>query len=156
MSIRVECESCGKVMNAKDEAAGKKTKCPGCGEILQVPANAIDAEEDGGGYDDAASDEKACPACGENIKAKALKCRHCGEVFDSSLKKKSSKAGLDDDMSTGDWVVAILCSGIGCIAGIVWMIQGKKKGLKMFGISLGVQLVWVVVRLVIEASLKNQ
>ena len=25
-------------------------------------------------------------------------------------------------------IVAILCSGIGCVDGIVWMIQGKPKG----------------------------
>jgi phage FluMu protein Com len=37
MTISVTCPSCGKVLHAKDAAAGKKAKCPDCGEILQIP-----------------------------------------------------------------------------------------------------------------------
>ncbi len=37
MAIMFAC-SCGKSLHAKDELAGKKTKCPGCGVILTVPA----------------------------------------------------------------------------------------------------------------------
>ena len=33
---RIEC-SCGKVLKVSDESAGKKIKCPGCGEFLSVP-----------------------------------------------------------------------------------------------------------------------
>jgi hypothetical protein len=29
--------SCGKTLRTKDEAAGKKTKCPGCGAVLTIP-----------------------------------------------------------------------------------------------------------------------
>ena len=59
-------------------------------------------------------------------------------------------------MSTGDWVAAILCSGIGCIAGIVWMIQGKPKGKKMFLISLCMNFFWGLVRFGIEAANDNR
>jgi len=55
-------------------------------------------------------------------------------------------------LQVGEWVLAILCSGIGCIMGIVWMIQGKPKGKKMFLISLVMQFVWGAVRAAIEAS----
>jgi RsiW-degrading membrane proteinase PrsW (M82 family) len=37
MAISFVCV-CGKSLNAKDELAGKKTKCPGCGAILTIPA----------------------------------------------------------------------------------------------------------------------
>ncbi len=37
MAISFVCV-CGKSLNAKDELAGKKTKCPGCGVILTIPA----------------------------------------------------------------------------------------------------------------------
>jgi WD40 repeat protein len=35
--IGVTCDECGKALRVKDEAAGKKVKCSGCGSILSVP-----------------------------------------------------------------------------------------------------------------------
>jgi len=97
--------------------------------------------------EEGAERRRPCPMCGEMILASAVKCRFCGEVFDEGLKKaevkkkkkKKKKKSYDPDdesMSAGEWVVAILCSGIGCIMGVVWMIQGKPKGWKMLVVSL--------------------
>ena len=36
MAITFACD-CGKSLRAKDDLAGKKTKCPGCGSILTIP-----------------------------------------------------------------------------------------------------------------------
>src|SRR5580704_8997042 len=36
MSISLSC-TCGKVLKAKDEMAGKRAKCPACGAVLRVP-----------------------------------------------------------------------------------------------------------------------
>lgn len=36
MSIRIRC-SCGKQLQAKDELAGKRVKCPQCGQVIPVP-----------------------------------------------------------------------------------------------------------------------
>src|SRR5271156_2905733 len=36
MSIEVGCQ-CGRSLKAKDEHAGLKAKCPGCGAILDIP-----------------------------------------------------------------------------------------------------------------------
>ena len=53
------------------------------------------------------------------------------------MAKKSRKHGPEAEaLSTGDLIVAVLCSGIGIIAGIVWMVQGKPKGMKMVGLSV--------------------
>jgi predicted RNA-binding Zn-ribbon protein involved in translation (DUF1610 family) len=106
---------------------------------------------------------RPCPLCGEMILTTAAKCRFCGEVFDTTLKKAKGKKkkskkqyGPDDEeLSTSEIVIAVLCSGIGCIAGIVWMIQGKPKGLKMFGISMVMQIVWGVVRFVAQQALQK-
>ena len=174
MAIKVTCNSCGTTLRTKDSAAGKRAKCPSCGEVLQIPdapggEEILDAEETsfddlgdpdewGAPVDDYDDDQKPCPMCGEMIKATAAKCRYCGEIFDPILKKRAKKskkggaADADEDMTTGDWIVAILCSGIGCIAGIVWMIQGKPKGVKMFLVSIGMQFVWAAVRVVIEVA----
>ena len=177
MSISVKCDECGKTLKAPDSAAGKKAKCPQCGAVVKIPEQIYDAEaaevDDSAEAEDAfdgvdsydspaASDDarKPCPMCGEMILANAAKCRFCKEVFDPKLKKKAKKKGsgggnLDDDMSTGDWVVAILCPGIGCIAGIVWMIQGKSKGLKTFGISILFAILWNIISAAIQLAVKQ-
>ncbi len=42
MPIRIVC-ACGKTLNAPDEAAGHRVKCPGCGAILDVPSPELEA-----------------------------------------------------------------------------------------------------------------
>src|SRR5438093_3287450 len=37
MSLSLRCEACGKPLKLKDELAGKKIKCPACGQGLTVP-----------------------------------------------------------------------------------------------------------------------
>jgi hypothetical protein len=113
----------------------------------------------GGAVEPPPEDRRPCPVCGELIPNSALKCRYCGEILDPALKKAEAKkrrraggSAADDDMSTGDYVVAIICSWIGCIAGIIWMIQGKPKGIRMLIISACMTVFWVIVRIIIEAS----
>lgn len=172
MTINVTCEFCGKKIKAKDSAAGKKGKCPECGSPVQIPDlqgddiyDAEPTEENAFDFNDYDPNEgetiptvkrKPCPACGEEIAQSAAKCRFCGEIFDPALKKKAEKekrksgsADIDEDMTTGDWVVAVLCSGIGCIAGIIWMIQGKPKGGKMVMVSFGFAILWNIVRFIL-------
>jgi hypothetical protein len=36
--IAFACPGCGKQLKVKDELAGKKVKCPGCGCVAQVPS----------------------------------------------------------------------------------------------------------------------
>ena len=38
MSISIQCPGCEKKLSAKDELAGKRVKCPGCGQAILVPA----------------------------------------------------------------------------------------------------------------------
>ncbi len=177
MAIQVTCPSCKGMFNAPDTAAGKRAKCPKCGGVIEIPTPAaeeevLDAEEEGPRpfTDDdfdveppaqlpAQDDRKPCPMCGEMISRDAVKCRYCGEVFDPLLKQKAKKTRkythADEDMSTGDWVVAIICSGIGCIAGIVWMIQGKPKGKKMVIVSICASLIWSAIRAILEMAAGN-
>ena len=101
---------------------------------------------------------RPCPMCGEMILASAVKCRYCGEVFDETLRRAERKrrgAVGDADLTAAEYLVAILCSGIGCIVGIIWMIQGKPKGTKMFGISFLMAIVWSAIRFAIETGLQR-
>ena len=172
MTIEVSCPACGKTLNAKDSAAGKQAKCPGCGGIISIPEAVFDAvDEFDQGFDadfDYAAAEHAgpaaasgsqrrpCPQCGEMIVAGAAKCRFCGEIFDSRLRHQESQNAVSDadkNLSGGEWVVCILCAGIGCICGIVYMIQGKPKGLKMLGVSLAAGFFWNLINVVLQLGL---
>jgi hypothetical protein len=103
-------------------------------------------------------ERRPCPACGEFILNTAVKCRYCGEVFDSSLRRttKGSKGSADGEMTTFDWVLALLCPGIGCIVAIVRLVQGKKSAGKMLGISLAMVLFWNVISQVLKQLTENQ
>jgi hypothetical protein len=90
--------------------------------------------------------------CGEMILIDAVKCRFCGEIFDETLKRAEKKKQVkpsDADLGAAEYLAAVLCSGIACIVGIVWMIQGKPKGVKMFGISLACAVFWTIIRMAI-------
>jgi len=172
--IQVSCPSCHGSFKAPDSAAGKKAKCPKCGGVIEIPTpvvaepvyEAVEQPVRPFGEDDfevepppelpAQDTLKPCPMCGEMIQRDAVKCRYCGEVFDPVLrakqKRKSSSGGDDEDLSALEWVVAILCSGIGCIVGIVYMVQGKPKGKKMLLVSICMQIVWGVLRVVLQAA----
>jgi hypothetical protein len=104
----------------------------------------------------AEEERRPCPACGEMIMSTAAKCRYCGEIFDETLKRKEKKKRVasdeDSNLTVGDWVGCILCSGIACIYGLVIAIQGKPKGWKMVGISLIVQLFWAAVQVALEVA----
>src|SRR5437879_5306865 len=39
--IAFACASCQKKLSVKDEAAGKKVKCPGCGTVIPVPSQTV-------------------------------------------------------------------------------------------------------------------
>jgi len=173
MTIQVSCPACGKTLQAKDSAAGKQAKCPDCGGIISIPEAVYDAidepDEFGTDFDYAAAEHQSptapkgsqrrpCPQCGEMIVTNAAKCRFCGEIFDSRLKQQQSRtttSDADSNLSGGEWVVAIVCSGIGCICGIVWMIQGKPKGLKMLGVSLAAIFFWNVVNAVMQVVINQ-
>lgn len=173
--IKVKCPSCQSGFTAPDNAAGKKAKCPKCGGAIEIPTpeppeEVLEAEvAPDWGFDDddfdvekpaelpAQAERKPCPMCGEMIANDAVKCRFCGEVFDPALKKKMKKRGQsegDADLSVGEWVLAILCSGIACILGIVWMIQGKPKGSKMVMVAIAANICWAVVRVLIATAVE--
>ena len=105
------------------------------------------------------SQRRPCPACGEQIPLGAARCHYCGEIFDPRLRHQeflrqggASETGLE----AIDWVLCILCTWVGCIVGIVYLIQGKPKGAKMIGFSILFtileQMGWFVLQLVFAAG----
>lgn len=56
--------------------------------------------------------------------------------YDDFDRRSRRRDYQDSNLTAGEWLVAILCSGIGCIIGIVWLISGNPKGGKMLGFSI--------------------
>ncbi|MBI2808469.1 MAG: hypothetical protein HYX68_26070 [Planctomycetes bacterium] len=69
-------------------------------------------------------------------------------------KPYSDQANPDANLSGGEIVLAVLCSGIGCIMGIVWLIQGRPKAAKMIGLSLAVGIVKNIVWFTLNGGLR--
>ena len=139
MSISVKCTDCGKALKAPDALAGKNAKCPDCGAIVPIPKVTIDAEEihdlPAASFDDefdsSANDSKSrkpCPLCGEMIAVAAAKCRYCGEIFDSRMKKSGRRRNSASDDYAGFWLrlVASFVDGLICsvVLFVVLMIVG--------------------------------
>jgi predicted RNA-binding Zn-ribbon protein involved in translation (DUF1610 family) len=169
MPIDVKCEECEKTLRAPDSASGKNAKCPGCGAKVHIPEQILDAEiisDDESVGTDSQSDSRGssrrpCPSCGEMILAKAVLCRYCKEVLNPRLqsefkKRRSGDKGSDEDLSTGDWIAATFIPPIGGLFGIVWMIQGKPKGLKMIGVCMLFGALWSALRVIIRSVILNQ
>src|SRR5262249_51799963 len=106
MTIQFAC-ACGRSLQTKPENAGKRTKCPACGQLLVIP---------GGRTETPTSPPMAPPgwirfrcACGKQFQVQAeyagrkTKCPSCGEPV--VIPKTGSQArpprppadGLDDD-----------------------------------------------------------
>jgi phage FluMu protein Com len=168
MAIKFRCPSCGKTLQAQDDAIGLTVRCPGCQSTTAVPETSegeetygMSAEQEpsrspaAGGHDDG---RRPCPMCGEMIAANAIKCRFCGEIFDETLRRaerKKSPSSKDDSLDTIEILVGLLCAGIGCIISIIWIIQGKPKGTKMLGVSVIGIGIGVVLRLIFAAAAKR-
>jgi predicted RNA-binding Zn-ribbon protein involved in translation (DUF1610 family) len=129
MPISFKCPQCGKKLKAPESAAGKSSTCPGCGGTVTCPEPIYDAEVvemaleqpeksalvdpygdldestpygvvDPGPAAPAPDSRRPCPMCGEMIVANAAKCRYCGEVFDSVLKKVKKSGGKKREMKS--------------------------------------------------------
>ena len=90
MPICVRC-NCGTRFRGKDEDAGKRTRCPDCGEVLVIPPQVSSAQErepprtvtvekQGQPAPPPATTAVArhCPSCNKPCPQYRTTCRHCG------------------------------------------------------------------------------
>ncbi len=107
MTIQVTCQ-CGKQLSAKDEFAGKRVKCPGCGGPLVIPQPQPAGTADGISdlLDDAGmrAGITRCPGCGAELGEESVLCVMCG--FDlrrgHRIKTRVGAAVEFDDEDLGD------------------------------------------------------
>lgn len=156
------CQSCNGTMHYGCYDAAKCCKNPSCPTALELVS--LQKPKHGGiggiGVPQKTAPidgTKPCPYCGENILASAKKCRFCNEYLnkeDRDRKAKLTSASVEDEnLSTVEIVFGILCGLIACIVGIVWMIQGKKKGGKMVLLVIVANIILQGLKLLLTGSL---
>ena len=68
------------------------------------------------------------------------------------LARKIRQRG-SSELSAIDWLLVILCPGIGCIVGIVAVIRGDARGGKMIGLSFLFSFLWAIIRFMAAARM---
>lgn len=123
MTINFSCEICGKTLSTSDDKAGRKAKCPGCGEMLIVPnpdgtsPNDLPGDEATSAATSSHSEKIPCPMCGEDVPASAKQCEFCGEPLKGTRRSDSPQTiEIGDVISTG-WNV--FKSDMGTALGVV-------------------------------------
>ncbi len=109
MTIEFSCSHCNKVLKTSDDKAGRRAKCPQCGEPIDVPIPQAATEDGSDGFDefdDTVPEEQSflaespvreedsflaagnidCPMCGALIQPGAKKCQYCGETLQASVR----------------------------------------------------------------------
>ncbi|MCG8652612.1 MAG: zinc-ribbon domain-containing protein [Pirellulales bacterium] len=123
MPIRINCQ-CGKVLNVRDDLAGKAVKCPHCATVLKVGGGGASAAASrptprpaqprpaapapSGGLDDLFDEEgfsshvaAVCPSCRAELSAGAVLCTKCGYNLQTGQQLAAHKtAGVDVDYGT--------------------------------------------------------
>ncbi len=104
MAIEFNCPHCDKFLSTSPDKAGRKAKCPGCGEVVTVPAgngSAPVADDGDWNIDDQelpaapGSKSRSCPMCGAKVLASDTICEACGEELKPAMTRSSSPGRLD-------------------------------------------------------------
>ncbi len=115
MAITATC-SCGKTVSANDELAGRRVKCPDCGEPIMIPS---EFEGSGSGMAElldeigmeATRTGVRCPNCRSDLEADAILCISCGYNVETGKllktnsfvsKSKSSGIGAPTEKTKND------------------------------------------------------
>ena len=114
MPISATCE-CGKQVKVKDELAGKRVKCPGCGKPLQIPSASAPQST-------ATGDSIAVSCqCGKKIAApakfagKSVKCPQCSQPLKIPLPEQDDNGigDLLDDVGVRQSQTGVRCPQCG-------------------------------------------
>jgi len=107
VTIDFHCPHCNKSLKTSEDKSGRQAKCPGCGEVIAIPgtrepepdlASPVQAVQEASfikptKLPTTPGDNRPCQACGELIKAAAIRCRFCGEVFQSREAARGRPSG---------------------------------------------------------------
>lgn len=142
------CQTCYNSMHQSCYEISKNCRNISCATYQAAAAAVIATATAAPAADD--KDLVECKYCGEKILKKANKCKFCGELQGAAdrvrIARQVREADADENLSGTEIAFGILCGGIACIMSIVWIVQGKKKGWKLLGISLISQVIFGAIR----------
>lgn len=166
-----DCGWCGELVNLGDEIAVCR-ECElvqhaacwdrkgGCGSESCVNAPLERMESSTPGEDSAPPEGKvACSNCGRFNSPNVTLCPYCRTSLGGGAPRMApthypvqvSKA--EKPLTAPDWLISFLCPMIGCIVGIVALIQGEtKRGGTMIVISIGAAMLQAVIRQAVRES----
>ena len=122
--VQIKCPSCGKVLSAKGEHAGKQAKCSGCGGTVRIPAARPEAPKP-------AAPEPATPA-----PPRCVKCGGESDLMRGKYHVFKSPGDHKQLQNLTDWI----CSS--CIR--KYAARRRAVGLAMLGAGLLIGIVGAV------------
>ena len=149
-------ENCCKICNGKFSIGDHIRRCESC---LNYFHNRCWEVNGGCNQHESIEDTKPCPICGKEIKRSALKCRHCGQYLDETIKPRQTPKGTVKEASTSLTYAIIGIFLFGFILGWVAISNGNKalkiieadpgykgKGMAIAGIIIGIFdiLGWII------------
>lgn len=152
--IRVSCPQCGKVLQGRASMAGKRVKCPACSQVLVLPGGQEEAaavqpavhqplaDQPQSSWFDQAMDDYVIarpPPSREPVVAAANPYAAPTTLGSGTISPRRRSAWSNDELSSTDWILVILCTNIACIIGIIRLIQGKPK---MIVAALTANVIW--------------
>lgn len=138
MTITFHCEICGKSLSTSDDKAGRRAKCPGCGELMTVPASDQPSASLVSPVDDAPTSTRPCPMCGETIAAAAERCEFCGEALESLSGRQQPRIIEFGDIFNTTWERFKEKMGMAVVGNLVAGIMMLIGMIPIFGVFIGI------------------